>query len=148
LHYLLPFVIAALIITHLALLHVEGSSDPIGLAETPSKLTFQPYFTYKDLFVLMLTLSGFFFLSLFVSNFLGHSDNFIPANPLVTPAHIVPEWYFTPFYAILRSCPNKLGGALGMFSAIIILFVLPFLFNVGAANKKISLVARSYAGLM
>ena len=112
---------------HLVALHTTGSSDPLVLAETPSKVTFHPYYTVKDAFIFFVVLSFFVRLVCFAPNYLGHSDNFLPANPLVTPAHIVPEWYFTPFYAILRACPNKLGGAIGMFAAILLLFLIPLI---------------------
>jgi len=115
---------------HLVLLHSEGSTDAIGLKKSIDKVTFHPYFTYKDVFSLLVALTFFAWLVFFYPNLLGHSDNFIPANPLVTPAHIVPEWYFTPFYAILRACPDKIGGAIGMLLAILLLLVLPFYIQV------------------
>lgn len=125
LHYLLPFLIAGLSIVHLVLLHENGSNNPLGVDSKSSKISFYPYFYVKDLF-------GFFVFSLFFSifvffapNFLGHPDNYIPANSLVTPPHIVPEWYYLPFYAILRSIPDKLGGVIAMFAAILILYLLP-----------------------
>jgi ubiquinol-cytochrome c reductase cytochrome b subunit len=90
-------------------------------------VTFHPYYTAKDAFIFFVVFAFFARLVCFAPNLLGHSDNFLPANPLVTPAHIVPEWYFTPFYAILRACPNKLGGAIGMFAAILLLFAVPAL---------------------
>jgi quinol-cytochrome oxidoreductase complex cytochrome b subunit len=125
LHYLLPFVITGVIFVHLILLHTATSTNPTQI-NAYNKIPFHPYFTYKDVFAL----TGIFFLFIilihFYPNILGHSDNFIPANPLVTPPHIVPEWYFTPFYAILRSCPNKLGGVIFMLAAILILFLIPF----------------------
>lgn len=123
---MLPFLVTGIILTHLTVLHIDGSSDPLTITITPSKISFHPYFTYKDAFIFTACFAAFGILVFYISNYLGHSDNFIPANPLVTPAHIVPEWYFTPFYAILRACPNKLGGAIGMFSAIVMLFVIPF----------------------
>ena len=125
LHYLLPFIVTGLIFTHLVLLHQVGSTNPTQQPSTDN-ITFHPYFTAKDAFIFSVFLTLFLFLVFFYPNLLGHSDNFIPANPLVTPAHIVPEWYFTPFYAILRACPNKLGGVIGMLTAILSLFVLPF----------------------
>jgi quinol-cytochrome oxidoreductase complex cytochrome b subunit len=125
LHYLVPFLITAIIFTHLALLHNVGSSNPLQHA-TADKKPFHPYFTIKDSFILSVALTIFFIIVFFYPNTLGHPDNFIPANPLVTPAHIVPEWYFTPFYAILRACPNKLGGVISMLCAILVLFILPF----------------------
>jgi quinol-cytochrome oxidoreductase complex cytochrome b subunit len=126
LHYLMPFAIAGLTLVHLALLHQHGSNNPLGVAAVDT-IPFYPYFYVKDLFstlVLILVFSIFVF---FYPNLLGHPDNYIPANPLVTPAHIVPEWYFLPFYAILRSIPDKLGGVLAMVGAIAILAVLPFI---------------------
>jgi ubiquinol-cytochrome c reductase cytochrome b/c1 subunit len=125
LHYLLPFVITGIIFVHLILLHTVTSTNPAQISSF-DKMSFHPYFTFKDLFALTVALLFFLILVHFYPNVLGHSDNFIPANPLVTPPHIVPEWYFTPFYAILRSCPNKLGGVIFMLAAILILFVIPF----------------------
>jgi quinol-cytochrome oxidoreductase complex cytochrome b subunit len=125
LHYLLPFIILGIILLHLVVLHEGGSSNPSqGISK--DTIIFHPYFTYKDTFIFTYILVFFMILVFFYPNLLGHSDNFIPANPLVTPPHIVPEWYFTPFYAILRSLPNKLGGVIAMLLAILILFVLPF----------------------
>ena len=129
LHFLLPFVIVGLVLIHIVALHKHGSNNPTGLDIKSNKDTvpFHPYYTVKDFFgfgVFFLVFFGFVF---FDPNSLGHPDNYIPANPLVTPAHIVPEWYFLPFYAILRSIPNKLGGVIAMFGAIAILFVLPWL---------------------
>jgi ubiquinol-cytochrome c reductase cytochrome b/c1 subunit len=125
-HYLLPFIITGLIGLHLVLLHEVTSSNPVQVAPAMSKIPFHPYFTMKDAFAFTVALLFFVILNKFYPNLLGHSDNFIPANPLVTPAHIVPEWYFTPFYAILRACPDKLGGVIFMVSAILILAVLPY----------------------
>ncbi len=122
---------------HLVVLHTDGSSDPLTLQISKEKITFHPYFTYKDLFALTVILAIFCLLVFYYPNLLGHSDNFIPANPLVTPAHIVPEWYFTPFYAILRACPNKLGGAVGMLSAILMLFLLPFYSTIRSRYKLV-----------
>lgn len=137
LHYLLPFLITGIIGVHLVLLHTDGSSDPLTLPTTPDKLTFHPYFSYKDAFIFLATFAAFGALVCYLPNLLGHSDNFLPANPLVTPAHIVPEWYFTPFYAILRACPNKLGGAIGMFAAILLLFFVPFYVDSRASIKLV-----------
>lgn len=125
LHYLLPFVIAALILTHIALLHQVGSSNPTGLPSEKA-IDFSPAYLYKDFFLFALSGIFFFYLVFFEPNLLGHPDNFIKANPLVTPAHIVPEWYFTPFYAILRAFPNKVFGILAMGASILVLFILPF----------------------
>jgi quinol-cytochrome oxidoreductase complex cytochrome b subunit len=125
LHYLLPFIITGIIGVHLVLLHMVTSTNPIQ-TESDDKLPFYPYFVIKDMFALFVALFGFVILIHFYPNVLGHPDNFIPANPLVTPPHIVPEWYFTPFYAILRSCPNKLGGVISMAASILVLFFLPY----------------------
>ena len=127
LHYLMPFVIAGVTIVHLSLLHKEGSNNPIGVNTNVESITFYPYFYVKDLFAFFIVISFFSFFLFFYPNVLGHSDNYIPANPLVTPPHIVPEWYFLPFYAILRSIPDKLGGVMAMGGAIVILAALPFI---------------------
>ncbi|MCW5725025.1 MAG: cytochrome b N-terminal domain-containing protein [Maricaulaceae bacterium] len=129
LHYLIPFVIAGVVILHIWALHVPGNGNPDGV-EVKGKgdtLPFHPYYTVKDAFaivVFLILFAGFVF---FAPNVLGHADNFIEADPLITPAHIVPEWYLLPFYAILRAVPDKLGGVLLMFGAIGVLFVLPWL---------------------
>jgi ubiquinol-cytochrome c reductase cytochrome b/c1 subunit len=129
LHYLLPFIIFALMFLHLWALHTSKSNNPLGIDVKSEKdtLPFHPYFTTKDLVGF-----GVFFIILaywvfFNPNYMGHPDNYVPANPLVTPPHIVPEWYFLPFYAILRAVPDKLGGVALMFGAILILFVIPWL---------------------
>lgn len=127
LHYLIPFILAGLVIVHLIFLHENGSNNPLGIRSTVDQIPFTPYSTFKDTFALILFCLFFGFFVYFMPNVLGHSDNYIPANPMVTPPHIVPEWYFLPFYAILRSIPNKLGGVLAMFGAIAILLVLPFI---------------------
>lgn len=127
LHYLMPFVITGLVGVHLIVLHSFGSNNPLGIWSSRDRVSFVPYYYVKDL--LGLIVFGIFF-SLFVyysPNMLGHPDNYLEANPLVTPSHIVPEWYFLPFYAILRSIPNKLGGVIAMVAAIIILMLLPFI---------------------
>jgi len=131
LHYLLPFLIAGLVIVHLALLHKNGSNNPLGVdtyvTGSGEKIFFYPYFYVKDLFSLLVLIFFYSFLIFFSPNSLGHPDNYILANPMVTPAHIVPEWYFLPFYAILRSIPDKLGGVIAMGGAIVILAVIPFI---------------------
>ena len=129
LHYLLPFVIVGVVVLHLAALHTHGSNNPLGIDKKTKKdvIPFHPYYTIKDLFGLGVFLTFFAVFLFFAPNFFGEPDNYIPANPLVTPAHIVPEWYFLPFYAILRSVPSKLGGVLLMFAAIFVLFLLPWL---------------------
>jgi ubiquinol-cytochrome c reductase cytochrome b subunit len=127
LHYLMPFLIAGLTLIHLSFLHTEGSNNPLGINFNIETISFYPYFYVKDLFsflVLILFLSFFLFFS---PNALGHPDNYIVANSLVTPPHIVPEWYFLPFYAVLRSIPNKLGGVVAMVCAILVLILLPYI---------------------
>jgi ubiquinol-cytochrome c reductase cytochrome b subunit len=127
LHYLMPFVIVALTVVHLMALHEYGGSNPLGVASEVDKIPFHPYYSLKDIYGYMLFLILYGYFVFFEPNVLGHADNYIPANPLVTPVHIVPEWYFLPFYAILRAIPDKLGGVIGMFGAIIILLGMPIL---------------------
>ena len=129
LHYLMPFLIVGVVILHLVALHRFGSNNPLGIDTRGPQdtLPFHPYYTIKDFFGLSVFLTFLAAAVFFFPNFLGHPDNYIPADPLQTPAHIVPEWYFLPFYAILRAVPDKLGGVLAMFGAIAILFVLPWL---------------------
>ena len=130
LHYLIPFLILGLVVLHIWALHVPGNNNPIGIdIKKPSKdtVSFHPYIVVKDLFALLLFLILFAFFVFYSPNVLGHADNYIEANPLVTPAHIVPEWYLLPFYAILRSIPDKLMGVIAMLSAILILAALPWL---------------------
>jgi ubiquinol-cytochrome c reductase cytochrome b subunit len=126
-HYLLPFAITGLVIVHIALLHKDGSNNPLGIDSSTDKIPFYPYCYVKDLFNLLLFIVFFSVFLFYYPNLLGHPDNYIPANPMVTPAHIVPEWYFLPFYAILRSIPDKLGGVIAMFGAIVVLFLIPFI---------------------
>jgi len=135
LHFLLPFLLTALVFIHLIFLHVHGSNNPLGISSNMDKLPLHPYFSYKDYVGLIVFGIFFSFILFFYPNLLGHSDNYIPANPLVTPEHIVPEWYFLPFYAILRSIPDKLGGVLGMIGAILILFTLP-IFNISLIRSS------------
>ena len=129
LHYLMPFLIVGVVILHLVALHRFGSNNPIGIDPSGPQDTvpFHPYYTIKDFFGLSVFLTLFAAAIFFFPNFMGHPDNYIPANPMQTPAHIVPEWYFLPFYAILRAVPDKLGGVLAMFGAIAVLFILPWL---------------------
>lgn len=127
LHYLLPFLIAAVVVLHLIFLHIPGSNNPLGLDSSIDRVRFYPYFYVKDLFGFVILVLIFALFVAFAPNYLGHPDNYIEANPLVTPAHIVPEWYFLPFYAILRTIPDKLGGVILMFLAILILGFLPLL---------------------
>nr|AMA06882.1 cytochrome b [Sipunculus nudus] len=128
-HFLLPFIIAALSVLHLLFLHQTGSNNPLGINSNSDKVPFHTYYTTKDLTGFIVMLSALTFLTLLAPNLLGDPENFIPANPLVTPLHIKPEWYFLWAYAILRSIPNKLGGVIAMFAAILILFALPFIFT-------------------
>jgi len=123
----LPFVLVALVGLHLIFLHDNGSNNPLGINFHVDQIPFVPYFGVKDVFGTVLFILLFAFIVAFYPNVLGHSDNYIPANPLVTPSHIVPEWYFLPFYAILRSVPSKLGGVLLLLGAILILVILPFI---------------------
>jgi len=125
LHYLVPFLIAGLALLHLILLHQPGSNNPLGIDAIYDRIPFYPYFYVKDLFGFFLFVLMFSFFVIYAPNYLGHPDNYIEANPLVTPAHIVPEWYFLPFYAVLRSIPDKLGGVILMGAAIVILALLP-----------------------
>jgi len=127
LHFVLPFLIAGLVIVHLALLHRDGSNNPLGVSSSMDKISFYPYFYVKDLFSFMCFLLFFSLILFYSPNTLGHPDNYIMANPMSTPAHIVPEWYFLPFYAILRSIPDKLGGVAAMGGAIVILLLIPFI---------------------
>nr|YP_009233238.1 cytochrome b [Hemigaleus microstoma]AMB27117.1 cytochrome b [Hemigaleus microstoma] len=126
-HFLLPFLILALTVIHLLFLHETGSNNPLGINSDADKISFHPYFSYKDFlgfFVMTLLLA---MLALFLPNLLGDAENFIPANPLTTPPHIKPEWYFLFAYAILRSIPNKLGGVLALLFSILILMLVPLL---------------------
>ena len=130
LHYLLPFLILGLVVLHIWALHVPGNNNPIGIdIKKPSKDTvpFHPYIVIKDAFALLMFIIVFAFFVFYSPNILGHADNYIEANPMVTPAHIVPEWYLLPFYAILRSVPDKLLGVIAMFAAIFVLVILPWL---------------------
>lgn len=125
-HFLLPFIIAALSCIHLLFLHQTGSNNPLGINRNSDKVPFHIYYTVKDVIGFIILLASLTFISLFFPNLLGDPDNFTPANPLLTPSHIKPEWYFLWAYAILRSIPNKLGGVIAIFAAILILFILPF----------------------
>ena len=129
LHYLLPFVIVGVVFLHVVALHIVGSNNPLGIEPKSPRdtLPFHPYYTVKDSVAICVYFMVFAVLVFFFPNALGHPDNYIPANPLLTPAHIVPEWYFLPFYAILRAVPSKLGGVSLMFGATLVLLVLPWL---------------------
>ena len=125
LHFLLPFVLAALAIAHLMAVHEHGSNNPNGISSNGDRIPFHPYFIFKDLVTILAFLLVLSIMVFYYPNVLGHSDNYIPANPMSTPSSIVPEWYLLPFYAILRSIPNKLLGVLAMFGSLLILLVLP-----------------------
>ena len=127
LHYLLPFIIAGASIVHIAALHQYGSNNPLGSLSTVDKVSFYPYFVIKDLVGWVCFAIFFSFFIYFAPNALGHPDNYIPANPMSTPAHIVPEWYFLPVYAILRSIPNKLAGVAAIGLVFVSLLLLPFI---------------------
>jgi ubiquinol-cytochrome c reductase cytochrome b subunit len=146
LHYLLPFVIVGVVFLHVVALHITGSNNPLGIEPKGPQDTipFHPYYTIKDTFGLCIYLIVFAFLVFFAPNYLGHPDNYIPANPLVTPAHIVPEWYFLPFYAILRAVPDKLGGVLLMFGSIAVLFILPWLDTSPVKSMRFRPMARPF----
>nr|QYY47853.1 cytochrome b [Bufo gargarizans] len=142
-HFILPFVIAGASMLHLLFLHQTGSSNPTGLNPNFDKIPFHAYYSYKDLFGFAIMLALLALLSTFAPNLLGDPDNFTPANPLVTPPHIKPEWYFLFAYAILRSIPNKLGGVLALLFSIMILFLMPFLHT----SKQRTLMFRPLAKL-
>nr|AFQ38139.1 cytochrome b [Oryzoborus atrirostris] len=127
LHFLLPFLIVGLTLVHLTFLHETGSNNPLGIPSDCDKIPFHPYYTIKDILGFVLMLSLLVSLALFAPNLLGDPENFTPANPLVTPPHIKPEWYFLFAYAILRSIPNKLGGVLALAASILVLFLIPLL---------------------
>jgi len=130
LHYLLPFVIVGAVIVHLAALHQNGSNNPTGVPSLLDKAPFYPYFWLKDVVGWIGVAILYAIFVYFYPNVLGHSDNYIEANALVTPPHIVPEWYFLPYYAVLRSIPDKLGGVIGMFGAILVFLYIPFQSNL------------------
>ena len=126
LHYLLPFVLAGLSLVHLIALHEHCSNNPTGLSSFIDMIPFHPYYTIKDLFGYSVFAILFSYFIFFAPNLLGHTDNYIPANPLVTPTHIQPEWYFLFAYAILRSIPDKLLGVIALFASLMVLLVVPF----------------------
>lgn len=138
LHYLLPFVLFAIVFLHLVALHTVKSNNPLGveIQGPQDTIPFHPYYTIKDLFGLGVFFLFFLAFVFYAPNFFGEPDNYIPADPMVTPPHIVPEWYFLPFYAILRAVPDKLGGVLLMFGAIIVLFFLPWLDSCKVRSAK------------
>jgi len=148
LHYLLPFLIVGAVILHIVALHAEGSNNPLGIKSYGDKIPFYPYFVVKDTFGLMAFFCFFGFFVFFAPNVLGHPDNYIEANPMVTPEHIVPEWYFLPFYCILRSIPDKLGGVLAMFGAIIILIFQPFIHTTTVRSSFFRPIYRKFYWLL
>nr|ALO77294.1 cytochrome b [Brachinus crepitans] len=125
-HFLLPFIVSALVLIHLLFLHQTGSNNPLGINSNIDKIPFHPYFTFKDSMTFMILMMALTILTLLNPYYLGDPDNFTPANPLVTPVHIQPEWYFLFAYAILRSIPNKLGGVIALVLSILIFMILPF----------------------
>nr|QZH57648.1 cytochrome b [Nemalecium lighti] len=125
-HYLLPFILSALVVCHLVFLHNIGSSSPSGVETMTDNIPFHPYYTFKDIFGFLAALTLFISFVIYLPNLLGDPENFIKANALVTPTHIMPEWYFLFAYAILRAIPNKLGGVLALIFSILILLILPF----------------------
>nr|AFZ40843.1 cytochrome b [Monochamus alternatus] len=137
-HFLCPFIVAALVMIHLLFLHQTGSNNPLGTNSNSDKIPFHPYFSYKDIVGALIMSMILMILTLSNPYLLGDPDNFIPANPLVTPVHIQPEWYFLFAYAILRSIPNKLGGVIALVLSIAILYILPF------SNKKKMLSTQFY----
>lgn len=125
LHFLLPFLIAAFVLIHLIFLHDTGSNNPLGLSSAGDKVPFHPYFSIKDIFGFSIVLFTFFTVVVAIPDYFGDPEKYIEANPLVTPVHIQPEWYFLPAYAILRSIPNKLGGVVALVMSILVLFLFP-----------------------
>ena len=150
LHYLIPFLILGVVILHIWALHVPGNNNPVGISVKSKQDTvpFHPYYTVKDGFALTVFLILFAYFIFFAPNVLGHADNYIQANPLVTPAHIVPEWYLLPFYAILRAVPDKLGGVALMFGAIFILFLLPWLDTSKVRSARYRPLFRQFYALL
>ena len=146
LHYLLPFVIAGVVVLHIWALHVAGQNNPAGVEPKTEKDTvpFTPYATMKDAFGVSCFMLFFAWFIFYMPNYLGDAENYIPANPAVTPAHIVPEWYYLPFYAILRSIPNKLAGVVAMFGAILILAFLPWLDSARTKSSKYRPLAKQF----
>ncbi|MDP3407815.1 cytochrome b/b6 [Bosea sp. (in: a-proteobacteria)] len=145
LHYLLPFMIFGVVILHVWALHHVGQNNPTGVeVKNVAKDTvpFTPYATVKDLFAMVCFIGLFSYFVFYLPNFLGHADNYIPANPAVTPAHIVPEWYFLPFYAILRAIPDKLGGVIAMGGAIVVLAFLPWIDSSKVRSMSYRPIAR------
>lgn len=135
-HFILPFIISAIVIIHFLFLHETGSSNPLGINSDSIKIPFHHYYSLKDLLGALILVTFLLGISIYTPNLLTDPENFIPANPLVTPIHIKPEWYFLWAYAILRSIPNKLGGVIAIFSAILIFFILPFISKNSSINSS------------
>nr|QEL51280.1 cytochrome b [Carabus hortensis] len=135
-HFLLPFIVVAMVMIHLLFLHQTGSNNPLGMNSNTDKIPFHPYFSFKDIMGFIILMMMLTVLTLLNPYYLGDPDNFIPANPLVTPIHIQPEWYFLFAYAILRSIPNKLGGVIALIMSILILMILPFSNNSNFQSMK------------
>lgn len=127
LHFLLPFLLSALALMHLLTLHTGGSSNPLGISSNVDKIPMHPYYIFKDLVTILLFFLALSVIIFYLPNVMGHSDNYIPANPMQTPPSIVPEWYLLPYYAILRSIPNKLLGVVAMLGSLLILLAMPIL---------------------
>ena len=145
LHYLLPFMLVGTVTLHIWALHHVGQNNPTGVEITDFKkdtVPFTPHATVKDIFSIVSFMIFFGYWAFFMPNYLGHADNYIPANPAVTPAHIVPEWYFLPFYAILRAIPDKLGGVIAMGAAILLVAFLPWLDTSNVRSMRYRPVAR------
>jgi len=147
-HYLLPFLIVGAVLAHLAVLHQNGSNNPLGVQAAVDKIPFYPYFIIKDLFSWVVAFIFYFGFVFFAPNYLGHTDNYIEANAMVTPSHIVPEWYFLPFYAILRSIPHKLGGVIAMFAALLVLLLLPYLNTSEVRSSSFRPIHRQFFWLL
>nr|AAY43303.1 cytochrome b [Pelophylax nigromaculatus] len=143
-HFILPFIIAAASMIHLLFLHQTGSSNPTGLNSNLDKVSFHPYFSYKDLLGFVIMLGALASLSTFAPNLIGDPDNFTPGNPLVTPPHIKPEWYFLFAYAILRSIPNKLGGVLALLISIMVLFLMPIIHTSKLRSLMFRPIAKTF----
>jgi ubiquinol-cytochrome c reductase cytochrome b subunit len=149
LHYLLGFMIAGVVGLHIWALHVPGNNNPVGVLipqdlQRRDTVPFHPYYTVKDGFAIIVFLIMFSVFVFFNPNALGHADNYIPANPLVTPAHIVPEWYLLPFYAILRAVPDKFGGVVAMFGSIAVIFALPWLDTSKVRSTRYRPIAKQF----
>jgi ubiquinol-cytochrome c reductase cytochrome b subunit len=147
LHFLLPFLLSALAIMHMMALHSHGSSNPLGISSNGDKIAMHPYFIFKDLVTILLFFLALTIIVFYLPNLLGHSDNYIPANPMQTPPSIVPEWYLLPYYAILRSIPNKLLGVVGMLGSLLILLLMPLLDTSRTRGNQFDMFGKINFGL-